>query len=224
MGKHHYEIFLSGTRELSGIKCLITNRIKYIHMTCNLDGINALIFTSPYAIYSLIESEQRNLKLRHWRDIQSFVLSSKIAHICRKNNAKVAFVASKAYGEHFAHEICPILQNQKVLYVRGKDTAFALDSVLLEANIDLQQVIAYENSPQKLDISLKPQARSVIIFGAPSAYRSFVANFGWEDEYIAIAIGETTFQAFDKGIKAYISPQPSFESCITFAKALVETL
>lgn len=76
----------------------------------------------------------------------------------------------------------------------------------------------YENIPQKLPLELKPKPKSVIIFSAPSAYDSFVANFGWEDLYIAIAIGQSTFARFDKHITAYVSPSANFESCIAFAK------
>ena len=45
-----------------------------------------------------------------------------------------------------------------------------------------------------------------------------MANFGWEDLYIAIAIGQSTFARFDKHITAYVSPSANFESCIAFAK------
>ncbi|MDE7235991.1 MAG: uroporphyrinogen-III synthase, partial [Helicobacter japonicus] len=84
--------------------------------------------------------------------------------------------------------------------------------------------IAYENIPQSLPLKLKPKPKSVIIFSAPSAYHSFVKNFGWASQYVAVAIGQSTLSHFDKHMRAYVSPSPNFTTCIEFAQNLALNL
>ncbi|CUU40082.1 MULTISPECIES: uroporphyrinogen-III synthase [Helicobacter] len=221
-----YGVVLAGTRKIEGVRSLITNKIVFAPLTHTLEGIDALIFTSAYAIKSLIESASQNLPntlhfspiLAHWKEIPSFVISPASAKILYEQGAKVEFVGKSAHGKTFAQEIIPLLQGRRALYLRAKEIVSGLDSILKNAGICIEEAIMYENIPQKLPLELKPKPKSVIIFSAPSAYDSFVANFGWEDLYIAIAIGQSTFARFDKHITAYVSPSANFESCIAFAK------
>ncbi|MCH5313910.1 MAG: uroporphyrinogen-III synthase [Helicobacter sp.] len=226
-----YEVVLAGTRQIEGVKSLITNTIAFIPLTHTLEGIDALIFTSAYAIRSLIESASHNLQntpsynplLARWKEIPSFVISPASAQILYEQGAVVEFVGKKAQGEAFAYEIYPLLQGRKALYLRAKEIVSGLGSILKDAHICLDEAIVYENLPQTLPPHLKPKPQSVIIFSAPSAYKSFVKNFGWESQYIAVAMGQSTFKYFDKHITAYISPSANFNACIAFAKELARS-
>lgn len=220
-----YEVVLIGTREVKNVKCLITNKITYLPITHNLQGVDSLIFTSRYAIQSLLESAHPlsphyNPHLAKWREIPSFVISPKSAEILYKHNAKVEFVGQKAHGQEFAKEIIPLLQNRFPLYLRAKEIVSQLNATLINAKVLLQEAIAYVNTPLTLEQNLKPKPQSVLIFTAPSAYKSFVANFSWEKEYIAIAIGKSTFASFSPTLQAYISPKPSIPHAIGFAKSV----
>lgn len=220
-----YEVILIGTREVKNIKCLVTNKITYLPITHDLKGIDSLIFTSAYAIQSLLESANPlsthyNPHLTKWREIPSFVISPKSAELLYQHNAKVEFVGQKAHGQEFAKEIIPLLQNRFPLYLRAKEIISHLNSTLINAKIPLQEALAYINTPLSLEQNLKPKPQSVLIFTAPSAYKSFVANFGWEDEYIAIAIGKSTFASFSSALHAYISPKPSIPHAIKFAQSI----
>lgn len=219
-----YEVVFAGTREIEGVKCIITNRIEFLPITHTLDGINALIFTSKYAIYSLIESASHNQHLKKWKSIPSFVISPESAKILYQHNSLVEFVGKKGEGEAFAHEISHLLQGRVPLYLRAKKIISNLDSILKNKNILLQEVIAYKNIPQRFQSDMKPKSQSIIIFSAPSVYSSFIENFGWDSEYIAVAIGNSTFAHFDKGIQAYISPKANFSSCIAFAQEIANKL
>ena len=219
------EVILIGTREVKNVKCLITNKITYLPITHDLQGIDSLIFTSRYAIQSLLESANPlsphyNPHLAKWHKIPSFVISPKSAEILYQHNAKVEFVGQKAHGQEFAKEIIPLLQNRFPLYLRAKEIVSQLNATLINAKVPLQEAIAYVNTPLTLEQNLKPKPQSVLIFTAPSAYKSFVANFSWENEYIAIAIGKSTFASFSSTLHAYISPKPSIPHAIEFAKSI----
>ncbi|MCX2717597.1 uroporphyrinogen-III synthase [Helicobacter sp. MIT 21-1697] len=224
-----YEVVLVGTRSHQNVKSLISNVIESIPITHTLEGIDALIFTSSYAISSLIESaspksNSYNPNLAHWKEIPSFVISPSSAALLQKQNASIAFIGKKAHGKEFAKEIIPLLQGHTPLYLRAQKIVSGLDSILKNAHIPLQEAIAYINRPQTLPLSLKPKPKSVLIFSAPSAYESFVANFGWDYHYVAVAIGRSTFAHFEKDINAHISPIPSISSCIDFAHSLAHKL
>lgn len=219
-----YEVVFVGTRKIENVKSLITNKIVFVPIIHTMEKVNALVFTSAYAIRSLIESALHNPCLLHWKNIPSFVISPASAQILYDEGAVVEFVGKKAHGEAFAREICPLLQERKVLYLRAKEIVSGLDAILKDNHIDFDEVIAYENIPQSLPLKLKPKPKSVIIFSAPSAYHSFVKNFGWESQYVAVAIGQSTLSHFDKHMRAYVSPSPNFTTCIEFAQNLALNL
>lgn len=218
------EIILVGTRQNERVKSLIVNQIQFLPIQCDLSNITSLIFTSRYAILSLIDSAKENPSLQNWYKLPSYVIGAGSAKILKEHHANIALIGSDAHGASFAKEIIPLLQGQTPLYVRAKNIISQLDEQLLHAHIHLQQVIAYDNQPKTLDPSLKPKSNDILIFTSPSAYKSFVMNFGWEGNYIAIAIGMTTFNSFDNGIQAFVSPTQSIDGCIDFANDLVQKL
>lgn len=218
------EIILVGTRQNKRVKSLIVNQIQFLPIQRDLSDITSLIFTSRYAILSLIDSAKVNLSLQDWYKLPSYVIGASSAKILKEHHANIAFIGSDAHGTSFAKEIIPLLQGQTPLYVRAKNIVSQLDELLLQAHIHIQQVIAYDNQPKTLDPSLKPEPNNILIFTSPSAYKSFVINFGWEDNYIAIAIGRTTFNSFDNGIRAFVSPTQTINGCIDFANDLVQKL
>lgn len=228
-----YEILLVGTRETYehdySLKCLVSNAITLLPITHTLEGISAFIFTSRYGIASLIESASPtspfyNPHLAHWRDIPSFVISPASAKELQKHKANIAFIGQSAHGGDFAREIIPLLKDHTPLYLRAKEIISKLDSILKSAQIPLQEFIAYTNTPQNLPQNLKPKPKSILIFTAPSAYKSFISNFAWEQEYIALAIGKSTFAHFSPHINAHIAPKPNIESALTLARALAQNL
>ena len=220
-----YEVVLVGTRQIDNVRCLITNTIAFLPITHTLECIDSLIFTSRYAIQSLIESAtphspHYNHNLAKWREIPCFVIGEKSAGLLYKHGARVAFVGKSSHGETFARELIPLLQGHYPLYLRAQQIISRLDSIIKAAHIPLQEAIAYTNKPLTLNPALKPKPHSVLIFTAPSVYRSFCQNFGWEEGYRAIAIGRSTLAAFDRGIDSYLSDEPSIESCLTLARKL----
>lgn len=213
------EIFLIGSRAEEGVKSLVVSEIKILHFEMNLQNIDALIFTSRYAIKSMADNAQR-LNDDRWKKIPSFVIGRGSATYLQNLGGSIEYIGKDSHGDGFAKEIIPLLKNRHPLYVHAKKIVSGINEKLLHHKIKLSEVIAYENKTLKLDANLTPPPSSILIFTAPSHYKAFLANFKWDGSYLAIAIGMTTFGVFDAGIDAFVAPEQSVQSCIDFAKDL----
>ena len=215
------DIILVASKKIKGAKTLIPNEIIFKTPKINLNEIEALVFTSKYAALSL----QNNPKLdSNWKKIPSYVIGEESAKTIEKLGVKIAYKGRGEGGEEFAKEIIPYLKNKKTLYLRAKKITSQLPEMLLQNEINLMQTIVYENKFRPLDSKLKPESKSILIFTSPSQYQSFKKNFKWDKTYIAIAIGKTTFNAFNKNINALISPKQNIQYCIKFAKKIRKIL
>lgn len=214
-------IFLVGTKEYSGINSLLVSQIVYLPLSCTLQGISCLIFTSKHAINSLLNSLDSNPALKNWHKLPTYAIGKGCENLLKKHNVNIAFIGENLSGVEFANSLLKILpQDATPLYLRAEKIVSNLDRILLDSNINLKQEIAYKNCPKKLDKSLKPPLDSILIFAAPSAYKAFVENFGWESSYKAVAIGQTTLDSLPRNIKAFKAKEHSLESCIQLAKEL----
>lgn len=184
--------------------------------------IDALIFTSKHAVFSLMQAMAKRKELSAFAKIPAFAIGEKCAQALTQAGFAVEFVSSTSHGESFAREIIERANGRKMLYFRAKDIASNLDLLLTQAQIPLAQITAYTKQPKPLSQSLKPRPQSVLIFTAPSHYHFFVQNFGWDPSYIAVAIGQTTLRAFAPSTICYASPTQSLESCIDLAKILAQ--
>lgn len=219
------EIFLIHSKQITNkaqsiykdIKNIVINDIHLLEFDLNLNGIDALIFTSKNAIDALIYNAYKKNN-ENWKKIDSFIFGESSANYFKKMGGIVKYKQIDGNGKDFALNIKPFLQNKKALYIRAKIIALDIKKIL--NNVDLKEIIAYESKMKYLDISLKPPSNSILIFTAPSTYKSFIANFGWDKSYIAIAIGKTTFKSFINNIKALKAPKQSIESCINLAKQI----
>lgn len=213
------EIFLIGSRAEEGVKSLVVSEIKILPFEMNLQNIDALIFTSRYAIKSMADNAQR-LNDDRWKSIPSFVIGRGSATYLQNLGGSIEYIGKDSHGDGFAKEIIPLLKNRHPLYVHAKKIVSGINEKLLHHKIKLSEVIAYENKTLKLDANLTPPPSSILIFTAPSHYKAFLSNFKWDGSYLAIAIGMTTFGVFDAGIDAFVAPEQSVQSCIDFAKDL----
>ncbi len=219
------EIVLVGTKPHSELKSIVVSEITINEIPKDiLQDRDCLIFTSRYAISALAKSAQNYQELSKWVSMPSYVIGGSSAKRLKECNANVVFIGSDAHGANFAQELVEKLQDKHPLYLRAERIVSHLNEKLLEAKIDLKECIAYSNQPKNLDSSLKPASNSVLIFTAPSAYQSFKQNFGWDGNYVAVAIGMTTFSAFDSDVMGFVSQIQSIDGCITLAKDLAQSL
>ncbi len=217
------------------VQSLVCNTLEYLPLgaqgvnistpqgVLDVSGIGALLFTSKNAPLALEHSLQNTHVLAVLKSLPSFVLAPQSARWAQDLGFQVAFVGQRAQGALFAQEVLPhlqaCLQTKSALYVRAQHSAFNLGA-WLQAHVSVQELIAYTNKPLKLSAHLKPPPHSILIFSAPSAYKAFVFNFGWDTSYRAIALGESTYRAFESHVRALISPEPSLQASVALAKEL----
>lgn len=229
------DIVICASREIENYKTLILNKIVYqpikrALIESNISHVNpsqkvdALIFTSRHAIISLAKEIKRYPEMSEFLEIPSFVIGESSAQTLNEYGFSTEFVGLDSHGDGFAGEIIPLLKNRKPLYFRAKKIISGLDEKLNNAKIPLKQIIAYENRALNLPLESKPAPRSILIFSAPSHYYSFLQNFGWDGSYLAIAIGFTTFSAFNSDTQGFISQKQTIKSCIEFAEHLKKIL
>lgn len=219
------EIVLVGTRPSEEVKSLIVSGIRFEEIPGDvLEGRDSLIFTSRYAIAAIAQCAQDNPALAQWQEIPSYVIGGSSAKQLQKYGANIAFIGSDAHGSNFAKDLVQLLKGKAPLYMRARHIVSKLNETLLEAHIDLKECIAYANEPLQLDSTLKPESNSILIFTAPSSFIAFKQNFGWDPNYVAVAIGMTTFSAFDPEIMAFVSPTQSIDGCIELARDLAQKI
>ena len=219
------EIVLVGTRPSKEVQSLIVSKICFESIAPNsLEGRDSLIFTSRYAIGALAQCAQESPELAHWVELPSYVIGGGSAKELQKYGANIAFIGSDAHGANFANDLIGLLAGKHPLYFRAQHIVSRLNERLSEAHINLKECIAYVNEPLKLEASLKPKSNSVLIFTAPSSFESFKQNFGWDAHYVAVAIGMSTFSAFDPDMVAFVSPVQSIDGCIELARDLAQKM
>ncbi|MCQ2745393.1 uroporphyrinogen-III synthase [Helicobacter pylori] len=216
------EIVWVHSQRIAPYKTLILNELRYYPLKLDLTPFNALIFTSKNAVFSLLETLKHSPKLKMLQNIPAYALSEPTAKTLQDHHFKVAFIGEKAHGKEFAKEILPLLEKKSVLYLRAKEIASSLDTILLEHGINFQQAVVYENKIKHLTLNeqnaLKPKEKSVLIFTAISHAKAFLHYFEFLENYTAISIGNTTASYLqEKGIQSYIAKKPSLEACLELA-------
>ncbi|WP_041600236.1 uroporphyrinogen-III synthase [Helicobacter acinonychis] len=219
------EIVWVHSQRIAPYKTLILNGLHYYPLELNVNPFNALIFTSKNAVFSLLETLKHSPKLKILQNIPAYALSEPTAKTLQDHHFKIAFIGKKAHGKEFAKEIIPLLKGKSVLYLRAKDIASSLDTILLEHGINLKQAVVYENKLKHLTLSeqnaLKPKENSILIFTAISHAKAFLHYFGFLKTHTAISIGNTTAQYLqERGIQSYIAKKPSLEACLDLALSL----
>ena len=118
------KIYLLNNLKYDGVENLEVFGIEYIASEIDINKYDALIFTSKNAIYA-IDSFNKD-----WRDIDSYAIAPKTANVIQKYNGNLVFTGVSSHGDSFASELCPLLKDKKVLYVRASKTVSDLTQIL----------------------------------------------------------------------------------------------
>lgn len=211
------EIFVVGYQNYDFVKSLVVGEIEFLNCEIDLEGFDYLIFTSKNAIKALVFLEQKYSHMRRWREIPSFVIGEGSAKEVLKHRGKVEWIASDFHSEAFIKELLPKLKGKKSLYLRAKEIVSFLDQKLQDRGINLISKIIYQSKIKSISDD-KPPKDSILLFTSPSAYRFFIQNFGWDESYLAVALGKTTFASFDLNIQKIISPLQGIKKSIEYFK------
>ena len=208
------KIFLLSQKEFEGALNFPCIKINFLQKSVDLSSYEALIFSSKNGVLAMENIDTR------WRTIPSYAIGSATADQVKKLGGLVAYRAKNSYGDSFAKEIKDRLKGKKALFVRPKVVASNLNTILKDAGVLLDELIAYETVCAEPNKSQKPPKNSIIIFTSPSTIECFFRSFSWDESYKAVVIGEVTASYMPKEIDFVLSPKPSIDECINLAKKL----
>lgn len=209
------EIYILSDKKVKWAKNLPMIEILYHDTKIDISSYDALIFTSKNAIIGIDKLSPL------WKEIPSYVIAPQTSKVLKEMKGKLAFTGKAKHGNEFAHEMIPLLENKKVLYVRGKDLVSDLVTILQDNKISCDEAIVYETVCKKYETPSILPKNSVIIFSSPSTIRCFFENNIWDESFTAIAIGHTTAKYFPPHIEPIISDNTSLEFCV---KKAIEVL
>lgn len=207
-------IYLFSDKAYEGVVHLPLFEIVFDLTSIDLEGFNAIIFTSKNSVKAL---EQKGAS---WKDKEAYAIGEGTASLIQSCGGNLVFTCKESYGDSFAKLVTPLLENKKVFFPRAKEVASSLFEILHVNGIDIEQCIVYETKCKHYPDSKAPPKDSKLIFSSPSTVRCFLENFAWDESYHAIAIGEKTAAVLPLHVKVLISKTQSIEHCIALAKAL----
>lgn len=193
---------------------LSVSRIEFLKFDLNLDEFDALVATSKNAFKALKFNGISPINL------QVFAIATACAAAAREFGFSEIYTGQNAHGDDFAREILPLLKGKKVLYLKGKDSASNFLEILQGSGINIKAIVAYENVLNPCKMELKPPKNSILIFASPINVRNFLTNFGWDDSYQAISIGNVTAKEL-KFTTPIVSQNQDINACIALAKTLL---
>jgi len=180
----------------------------------NLEGYDALIFTSKNAITYLNEISTS------WKSIPSYVIAPQTAKTIKSLGGNLTYTGKTKHGDEFAYEIIELLRNKKVLYVGGEKTVSNLVQILNDNDIECIHKPIYKTICNKYPTKITLPKNSTIIFSSPSTVECFFNNVVWDDSFKLISIGKTTANFFPKNITPIISEVTSIQGCVQKALSL----
>lgn len=183
----------------------------------NLDSkkFDFFLFTSRFGI---ISAHQSNIDLS---STKALVLNGESRKELQKYSSN--FFDIECRNAHCLSEFIlnnDIFKNSNIAYFRGKIIANDFKKHL-NGYLNIIEFISYK-SVNISDITIKQDeldTNSIFIFSSPSLYKRFLEIFQWRCSFRAIALGDTTFNAFQKDIEKY-NANGGYESAITLAKYL----
>lgn len=186
-------------------------KINYLVQEIDFSKYDALIFTSQNAVLAI------NSFNSAWKKLPAYTIAAQTAKTVKRLGGNLKFVGVSKHGDEFANELINELQGKNVLYLRSKKVVTSLIEIIEKAQINLDNIVVYENiCNEEVKIKVLPK-NAYIIFSSPSTIECFFKKFKWSDGYTAISIGKTTAKHFPQNIIPHIADTTSIESCINKA-------
>jgi len=209
------KIYLCSPKVYEGAISLPMIKFNLIADSLNLDGFDALIFTSKQAV---VFANKLN---SGWVDKKILAVGKATAKIAKELGAKNVYNPKKFYGKELAKDIINNFKNLKMLYVRPKVVAFDTKEFLQKHNIFIKEAIIYEttcNTPSIKNL----EKDSIIIFTSPSTIECFFKTYSWDKSFKAVVIGKTTLKNLPKNVTAFVANEPTISSCVERAKDIAK--
>ena len=184
-------IYLLGEQKFKGVENLVLSEIKLREFSVDLRDFDALLITSKNALFALKNSQKNSQSVINF-SLNLYAVGAESAKMAKKMGFTHIKTPPKAYGKDLAAAFKDELRGKKCLYLRAAKIASNLDEILLNAGVNLRQIVAYENSPKPPPQGFVLKRPAVFIFTAPSTVRNFLAHFKFNKNDKIIAIGQST--------------------------------
>jgi len=201
-------IYILSEKEYEGAKNLPCILIKHISCEVDLDGYDALIFSSKNGVEALQKLD------KNWINLPSYSIGSGTSKAIEKYNGQIVYEAKSSYGDDFAKEIADRLSGKKVLFLRAKIVTSSLNKILLDAGVELSEMVVYESVCNECNNLVKPPKGSCIVFSSPSTIECFFKCFSWDESFKAVVIGKVTEKYMPKDVPYILSDEQNIPSCI----------
>ncbi|MRI58049.1 MAG: hypothetical protein C6H99_00915 [Epsilonproteobacteria bacterium] len=168
-----------------------------------------LLFTSKNAVTAAQKISPS------WRSVPSIVIGEATARKVEDLGGRVAYVASRFYGDDLAQEIVERFDPaRRYLFLRPKVVATDLGGILRAKGFLVDERIVYETFCAPCHDRRPPPKGSIIIFSSPSTVRCFFRCFTWDESYRAYALGTKTAEALPEGIAYTLCQGRSLQECV----------
>jgi uroporphyrinogen-III synthase len=208
-----FPVYLLSPTARPGVVHLPMIQFTLLPQTIDFSKYDGLILTSKQGVIALDE-----VSGGAWKSLPAAAIGKQTAAEIEKRGGRVLYTATKAYGDVLARELAERFDGMRWLYARPKVVVSKIAADLQKAGIRVDEVVVYETSCVRYDAADRPVEGAVIVFTAPSVARCFYENFGWDESWKAVAIGDKTAAAVDKFAKALLSPDTSLDKAVTFAE------
>ena len=212
-----FPIYLLSPTPRPGVKHLPMIRFTLLPRTLDFSKYDGIILTSKQGVVALDEVSQGA-----WKALPAAAIGRQTAAEIEARGGRVIYMASKAYGDVLAKELAERFAQMRWLYARPKVVVSKIAADLRDAGIEVDEAVVYETSCTRYDAGQRPEKEAVLIFTAPSIVRCFFENFGWDESWRAVAIGEKTAQAFPKTVNPHIAPSTSIDEAVRFATQVAQ--
>ena len=204
---------------------LLEIRFHDLHLSqSDIASFDYLLFTSKNAIKSIATQASFN----QLKDKSALCISAALKKLWLDSGGASAlspsdFCEANGFysGRQFAGLIAPFVAGSKILYLCGSDRATDFGRLLGGAIV--REVVVYSSVESTLDKA--PHAfddKSIFIFGSPKHYKTFCKHYGWNQSWLAISLGDTTFEAFSKDIQR-LNAKGDFTKAIEVASAICDS-
>jgi uroporphyrinogen-III synthase len=215
-GNKILSIYLLSDSFHEGVVNLPQIKVVFKDIELDLETYDALIFSSKNSVKAIdkINSE--------WKKIPAYSIGQPTSKEIEKYGGNLVYTAKSSYGDNFAKEILSKLTNKKVLFLRAKKILSNLEKILKDGGIQIESQIVYETiCNEQISLHVKKE-KSAFIFTSPSTVECFLKHYEWQNDYIAICIGNVTANALPKNIPAHISKIQTIPACIELAKRVIK--
>ncbi len=207
-------IYILSEKRFAGALNLPVIKINFLDTDIDLEGYEALIFTSKNGVEAIDRID------KSWKKKDIYSIGSGTTKAIKDKGAIACYTAKSSYGDDFAKEIVPLLSGKKSLFLRAKKVTSKLNKILKDNGIELYEKIVYETVCNE-DIKECPNEGSVIIFSSPSTIECFFKRYSWKDSYKAVVIGTKTASYMPDGVRFDLCSIQTIPACIELAKTLL---